>query len=63
MAINGQKAVFTTPDGEVVLVVEDVLHKHTRVNDILPPGNYILKFYDENGDQINVDKKFRNTCA
>ncbi|MCB9020507.1 MAG: hypothetical protein H6548_00150 [Chitinophagales bacterium] len=51
------KAVFTTPDGEVVLVVEDVLHKHTRVNDILPPGNYILKFYDENGDQINVDRE------
>ena len=28
-----------------------------RVNDILPPGNYILKFYDENGDQINVDRE------
>lgn len=51
------KAVFTTPDGVEVLVVEDVLHQHTKVNDILPPGNYYLKFYDKNGDKINIERE------
>ena len=51
------KAVFTTPDGVEVLVVEDVLHKHTKVNDILPAGNYYLKFYDINGDKINIERE------
>jgi hypothetical protein len=51
------KAVFTTPDGVEVLVVEDVLHKHTKVNDILPPGNYYLKFYDINGNKINIERE------
>ncbi|MBC8046766.1 MAG: SGNH/GDSL hydrolase family protein [Fimbriimonadaceae bacterium] len=50
------KAIFTTPDGKVVLEVEDVLKKHTNVNAEIPSGEYILKFYDENGKQIDIER-------
>ncbi|MFN0275493.1 MAG: hypothetical protein ACKVPJ_07100 [Chitinophagales bacterium] len=50
------KAVFTKPDGTVVLEVEDALHKHTVVNDKLEPGQYVLKFYDESGALIDIER-------
>lgn len=49
------KAVITSRDGEVVLEVEDVLTKHTDLNEKLESGQYNVKFYDEKGDIINAE--------
>lgn len=49
------KAVITSRDGEVVLVVEDVLNKHTDLNEKLESGQYNVKFYDENENIINPE--------
>jgi hypothetical protein len=50
-------AVFTTPDGTVVLTVEDALHKHTNVNELIASGQYVLTFYDVNGNKVDVQRE------
>lgn len=49
------KVVITdTLSGKVLLEIDDVLHKHTVLNDTLAPGEYFMKFYDENGQEITL---------
>jgi hypothetical protein len=50
------KAVFTTAEGDLVLEVEDVLHQHTQVNDLLAPGEYVLQFYGQDGKLLETTR-------
>lgn len=46
------KAVFIDPQGKTILTIEDALHKHTILNDVLPQGAYVLKFYEASGEEV-----------
>jgi len=45
--------VFDLQDKQV-LVVEDVLHRRTNLNELLPAGNYRLRFLDKDGQRIQM---------
>ncbi len=46
------KAVFYDSKGKMITEVEDVLNKHTDLNEILDRGMYPVKFFDEKGEEI-----------
>lgn len=46
--------------GKEVLVIEDVLNKHTDLNAALDRGEYTISFYDEQGKQIKLPEEFKS---
>ena len=58
---NNVKAVVYDTNGKVLLEVQDVLNKHTDLNESLERGEFPLKFFDENGNEIVLPEDFRDT--
>lgn len=57
---NMVKCVIIDASGKEVLVIEDVLHKHTDLNEALDRGEYRIAFFDEKGKQINLPEEFKS---
>ena len=54
------KVVVINSGGKTVFEIEDVLNKHTDLNELLERGEYALKFYDEDGTEILLPEEFRS---
>ena len=54
------KVVVTDGSGKVVTEIEDVLNKHTDLNELLDRGEYGMKFYDEEGKEIPLPEEFNS---
>ncbi len=55
------KCIISDGSGKEVLVIEDVLHKHTDLNLALERGEYVVTFFDEKGKQITLPEEFKST--
>jgi len=61
--LSGHEVVKVTvkdAKGNTVSEIEDVLNKHTDLNELLERGEYALNFYDESGKQILLPEEFRS---
>lgn len=54
------KCVIADSKGKEVLVIEDVLHKHSDLNALLERGDYSITFYDEKGKKIKLPEEFKS---
>ncbi len=54
------KVVVINSAGKTVSEIEDVLNKHTDLNELLERGEYALKFYDNDGTEILLPEEFRS---
>lgn len=55
------KCVMKDSAGKEVLSIEDILHKHTDLNELLEQGVYQVTFYDEKGKVIALPEEFKTT--
>ncbi|MFZ1633261.1 MAG: hypothetical protein WAT43_05250 [Chitinophagales bacterium] len=55
------KAVVLDGSGKVLLEIEDVLNKHTDLNELLERGEYAMKFYDADGTEIPLPEEFNSS--
>ncbi len=61
--LSGHEVVKVTikdAKGNIVSQIEDVLNKHTDLNELLERGEYALNFYDEGGAEILLPEEFRS---
>ena len=61
--LSGHEVVKVTikdAKGNIVSQIEDVLNKHTDLNELLERGEYALNFYDESGAEILLPEEFRS---
>lgn len=55
------KAVFTDLKGNTILEVEDILNKHSDLNEALERGEYKVTFYDKSGQVIEIPEEFSDS--
>ncbi|MEZ5013890.1 MAG: SGNH/GDSL hydrolase family protein [Chitinophagales bacterium] len=55
------KAVITDMSGKTLLELTDILNKHTDLNALLEPGDYIMHFYRANGSEITLPEGMKES--
>ncbi len=41
---------------KVILTMEDIMHKHTDLNELVTPGKYCIRFYEQSGELIDTSR-------
>lgn len=55
------KAVFSDLNGNKILEIEDILNKHSDLNEALERGEYIVTFFDKEGNKIDIPEEFSDS--
>jgi hypothetical protein len=56
-------AVFKNLDGKPVISIDDILRRHTNLDRLLAPGEYLVDFLEPTGNKIKLTLEVDTTLT